>query len=245
MSAYLLRAGDTGPTQQSPVTCGAACLTVARMLVDDPFARWVTAGSGLPVLGAEGSTPVERFASYERTVHRRTNGLKVSRAGIRPPWPRALGTPPWGARAELEAGASRVGTRYEVDVLRPLGEDGLRAAFERLHRVVDEGEPALLYVGSDLLPRHVTLVLPGQLDDVVDVYEPASGHVRQVTVTEVVEARLGLGGWDRAWLLVRPTGERPARAGSRPAFDPRRVPVPRLVPGTAPAPDAVRSEPVR
>ena len=63
MSAYLLRAGDTGPTQQSPVTCGAACLTVARMLVDDPFARWVTAGSGLPVLGAEGSTPVERFAS--------------------------------------------------------------------------------------------------------------------------------------------------------------------------------------
>ena len=71
---YRLVQGSSGPRQQSPTTCGSACATVARMLVDAPFARWITAGEGQPVPGAEGSTQAERFASWERTVHARTNG---------------------------------------------------------------------------------------------------------------------------------------------------------------------------
>lgn len=39
-SGFRLRLGDQGPVQQSPVSCGAACLTVARMLVNPQFARW-------------------------------------------------------------------------------------------------------------------------------------------------------------------------------------------------------------
>ena len=103
---YRLHTGDAAPAQQSQVTCGAACLTIARMLVDPAFAAWILTGdgprAGLPNAADAGA----RFAAYERVVMRRTNGLWG--AGGRPnvPWPRALGTPPWGAKRELEHGAA-------------------------------------------------------------------------------------------------------------------------------------------
>ena len=56
---FRLVAGAPAPLQQSSVTCGAACLTVARMLVDDPFARWVRDGTGHPVLGDAIYGPLE------------------------------------------------------------------------------------------------------------------------------------------------------------------------------------------
>ena len=233
---FRLVAGAPAPLQQSAVTCGAACLTVARMLVDPPFARWVLDGAGHPVLGAEGGSPAERFASYERTVHRRTNGVRVGRSGIRPPWPRALGTPPWGAKAELEGGASAPGTRYECVVVRHLGRDARLAAYDRLVEHVVHGEPALLYVGNASLPRHVTLVLPGDGDRVLDIYDPGSGTVRVADRDAFVEGRLALSGWQQPWLLVQPTGHRRARARAGGALE--ALHLPRL--STEPTPEALQ-----
>lgn len=233
---FRLVAGAPAPLQQSAVTCGAACLTVARMLVDPPFARWVLDGAGHPVLGAEGGSPAERFASYERTVHRRTNGLRVGRSGIRPPWPRALGTPPWGAKAELEGGASALGTRYECVVVRHLGRDARLAAYDRLVEHVVHGEPALLYVGNASLPRHVTLVLPGDGARVLDIYDPGSGTVRVADRDAFVEGRLALSGWQQPWLLVQPTGHRRARARAGGALE--ALHLPRL--STEPTPEALQ-----
>lgn len=233
---FRLVAGAPAPLQQSAVTCGAACLTVARMLVDPPFARWVLDGAGHPVLGAEGGSPAERFASYERTVHRRTNGLRVGRSGIRPPWPRALGTPPWGAKAELEGGASALGTRYECVVVRHLGRDARLAAYDRLVEHVVHGEPALLYVGNASLPRHVTLVLPGDGARVLDIYDPGSGTVRVAERDAFVEGRLALSGWQQPWLLVQPTGHRRARARAGGALE--ALHLPRL--STEPTPEALQ-----
>lgn len=200
--------------QQSSVTCGAACLTVARMLVDTPFARWVMTGDGHPVPGADGSTVSERFASYERTVHRRTNGLRLRAGTLRPPWPRALGTPPWGAKAELENGASWVGTQYEYAMLRHLDQAGRADAYATLVERVVEGEPALLYVGNASLPRHVTLVLPGDGDGRLDVYDPGAGTVHVVDATPFATSQMGLSGWDVPWLLIQPTGHRRIRGRS-------------------------------
>ena len=73
--AYRLRAGDRGPVQQSPVTCGSACLTVARMLVDPLFASWIRTGSPRLPGSPDGETEAQRFAAYERVVMRRTNAL--------------------------------------------------------------------------------------------------------------------------------------------------------------------------
>lgn len=210
--AYRLRAGDTGPVQQSPLTCGSACLTVARMLVDPVFASWVRTGSPRPPGSPAGETERERFAAYERLVMRRTNGVFAPGQPPQPPWPRRLGTPPWGALRELERGAARRGTAYTLDVLRPDREEALVAGFDRLVDVVAEGEPALLYVGNRVLPRHVVLVLPGDGDRMLDVYDPGTGRVGHLRRDTVVQRRLGLSGWDVPWFAVRPAGLRTVRA---------------------------------
>ncbi len=222
--AYRLRAGDTGPVQQSPVTCGSACLTVARMLVDPLFASWIRTGSPRLPGSPAGATEGERFAAYERVVMRRTNSLFAAGLRPNPPWPHRLGTPPWGARRELELGASRRGTRYTLDVLRTDDETELVGAFDTLVDVVAEGEPALLYVGNALSPRHVVLVLPGDGDRMLDVYDPGSGRVDHLRRDTVVQRRLGLSGWDVPWIAVRPTGLRTVRT---PVYAP--------APGAAPA----------
>lgn len=208
---YRLRAGDVGPVQQSPVTCGSACLTVARMHVDPVFASWVRTGQPAPPGSPPGATEAERFAAYERVVMRRTNGLFAA-GRLNGPWPRRLGTPPWGAKNELEYGAARRGTRYTVDLWRAGSRADRVAAHETLVEVVGEGEPALLYVGSTVSPRHVVLVLPGDGDRTLDVYDPGSGRVGHLRRDAVVDRRLRLSGWDVPWLAVRPDGARRVRA---------------------------------
>jgi hypothetical protein len=203
---YRLRPGDTGPQQRSPATCGAACLTVARMLVDPVFASWLTTGEPHPPGAPPGATQDERFAAHELLVLRRTNALSLRKGGVNLPWPRRLGTAPWGAKRELERGASRPGTRYALDVLRHGDDAGLARSFEHLVAVVTEGEPALLYVGDVALPRHVTLVMPGESDHMLEVYDPATGRVSHLRRDALVERCLGLAGWNIPWLVVQPDG---------------------------------------
>ena len=215
LPAYRLVNGDTGPQQQSPVTCGSACLTVARMLVDPAFAHWIATGEGARPGSPTGHSPAERFAAYERIVHRRTNHFALSAAGINLPWPRMLGTPPWGAKRELELGAARHGTEYDITLVRPLTQDRLVAAFDHLNSVVAEGMPGLLYVGTGLLPRHVLLILPGNGDDRLDIYDPSDGSVRARSVRAFASHNLGLSGWDVPWFVVAPTRIRTVRHGIR------------------------------
>lgn len=205
VAPYRLALGAKAPTQQSPTTCGAACATVARMMVDPVFARWITDGEGSPILGAEGSTLQQRFASWEASVRTRTNSWRRSGGGVDLPWPLALGTPPWGLRDELEHGGSAPGTRYEMRVLRHLDAPGRRALHADLLTRLREGQPAAFYVGNTRLPRHVTLILPGGRTS-LPVYEPARGRVEEVTA-ERLAGPLQLAGWDVPWLIVQPTGE--------------------------------------
>ena len=211
-TGFRLRLGDQGPVQQSPVTCGSACLTVARMLVNPQFARWITTGEGPRVDAPPGDTEAERFAAYERVVMHRTNHLYAGGRRLNVPWPRTLGTPPWGAKKELEFGASRRGTRYAVEVLRTDLAKRLRADHARLVDVVDDGEPALLYVGNAVLPRHVVLVLPGDGDGVLDVYDPTTGLVTLLDADSFAARRLRLSGWDVPWFAVQPDGTRRVQA---------------------------------
>ncbi len=212
MSAtFHLRLGDTGPVQQSPVTCGSACLTVARMLADPVFARWVRDGGAAPQGAPAGATEEERFAAWEQIVLARTTALFPPGHGVAAPWPSRLGTPPWGAKRELEDGASAAGTAYEVEVLREEPRTRLRARYDHLLDVVAEGEPALLYVGSVLLPRHVVLVLRGPGPAGPAVYDPGTGLVAALDAETFATRRLRLSGWDVPWFAVQPTGTRRVR----------------------------------
>lgn len=202
---FHLRVGDRGPAQQTGFTCGSAALTVARMLRDPVFARWVFEGE--PAAGgpsAARETGPERFAACERAVMRRTNSIWGPGGRLQVPWPRALGTPTWGALAELEHGAAAEGTRYALHVCRFRSEKALSRLHATAVERVGPGRPALLYVGSAALPRHVTLLVGAQPRSELDVYDPASGLVTALSVEAFTARRLHLAGWDVPWCLVLP-----------------------------------------
>ena len=141
---FHLGRGDTGPVQQSPVTCGSAALTVARMLVNPEFARWIVSGID-PSGGPPDSRPErDRFAEHERAVMNRTNGFRAAGGQWNIPWPHALGTPPWGAKTELEYGADKsTQPRRNLEALKQFITPLDVAMFDRphvLHDVVQNPE---------------------------------------------------------------------------------------------------------
>ncbi|QQS00264.1 MAG: hypothetical protein IPK37_15460 [Austwickia sp.] len=222
---FRLGLGQVGPLQQSEVSCGAACLVVARMLRDPSYAGWVVNGPD-----GDPRTPNERFASLERRTMRRTNSSLAYPGRPQLPWPRALGTSPWGAAAELEANSADPGYDYRVVPVRGLGRAALGGAYDAIVARVRPGAPVLLYVGSAALPRHVCLLFAGAQDRTVLVYEPACGAVDLPSRDRFASAQLGLAGWDRPWFLVAP-GAPPQIAGKERVR--RLAPVPRANPGAA------------
>ncbi|GAA2487163.1 hypothetical protein GCM10009858_26370 [Terrabacter carboxydivorans] len=208
---FRLALGDSAPVQQTSTTCGSASLTVARMLANPAFARWVR--DGTPRDPREGETPdsgteAQRFAAYEQVVAARTNALVGPGRRLQPPWPRALGTPPWGAAKELELGASDPTAAYAVSWFRLRGRVGLGHTYADLRARVRPGRPALLYVGNAWAPRHVVLVLPPTAEQELDVYEPSAGRVVDLPEHAFVERRLAVAGWDVPWAAVWATGPR-------------------------------------
>jgi hypothetical protein len=174
------------------------------MLVSPEFAAWIVNG-----INAQGGPPdsrsePERFAECEREVMNRTNGIHAAGGKLNMPWPQALGTPPWGAEKELEDGAARPGVAYTMRLVRLGSSAALRDVYRDLASVVREGLPALLYIGNGRLPRHVTLVLPGEGDAQLDVYDPASGSVTDLAPDRFAGRTLGIAGWNVPWITVQP-----------------------------------------
>ena len=205
VAPFRLAAGDHAPVQQTRTTCGSASLTVARMLVNPAFAQWIRAGirkdareGDVPDAGTE----TQRFAAYEQVVASRTNSLVGAGGRVQLPWPRALGTPPWGARGELEFGAAVPGGDYAVTWFRQRGRVGLEHTYAALRARVRAGRPALLYIGDGWSPRHVVLVLPSSRGQQLDVYEPSVGRVVDLPQHAFVERRLALAGWNVPWAAV-------------------------------------------
>jgi len=195
------------------------------MLASAEFAGWIVSGVNPRGGPADSRSEPERFAEHELQVMNRTNGFKAAGGKPNLPWPRALGTPPWGAARELEAGAARPGAAYRMRLLRLGSAAALRHVYQDLAGLVGEGLPALLYVGSPSLPRHVTLLLPGSgtaaSDDTagsdgtegtagseagtqLDVYDPATGTVTGLSPDRFASRTLGIAGWNVPWIAVQP-----------------------------------------
>jgi len=174
------------------------------MLVNAEFAAWIVNGispkAGPPDSGSE----AERFAAHEREVMSGTNGFRAAGGKLNAPWPRSLGTPPWGAAKELEDGAARPGAAYGMRLVRLSSTEALRRAHQDLVTLVGIGLPALLYIGSTRLPRHVTLVLPGEAGAQLDVYDPATGSVTELAPDRFAAGALGIAGWNVPWITVQP-----------------------------------------
>ncbi|MFZ1286940.1 MAG: hypothetical protein WAR57_07870 [Candidatus Phosphoribacter sp.] len=201
-----LRPGRPGPVQQDVNDCGPTALATARMLRDPELLQWIRtgefAGRAFP---AELGSSAARFAAYVELVHARTNGAVGPGGRLQVPWPRALGTSPWGFCRELEARGSAPESRYRWVVVRWCGPDVLRARLRQLASHVGDGRPAGLYVGSRWLPRHVALLVPDGQGGLL-VHDPADGTVRALEVTELADHRPGIGGWTHAWMIAGPVG---------------------------------------
>lgn len=246
--AWRLVPGVPAPRQQCPTTCGSACLVVARMLLEPALARWAMAESetvghgpdagsgpnGRSLAGLPGPAEAQwprmqiaaaRFAELERRTMNRTNGVADAAGAMRVPWPRSLGTPPWGAMAELQRSGSLPGTLYESVLLRHKGRLMLTAAARRLASRVRPGRPALMYVGSPTLPRHVVLVFaPADRPNPL-VYEPACGDVVPLADVGLGEPGFALAGWPTPWLLIQPRSQVEAHVPAPAAARARPLPV--------------------
>ncbi len=175
------------------------------MLVNPAFGRWITTGLGKDARDddvPDGRTTAERFAAYEQVVAGRTNSLFGAGGRLQVPWPRALGTPPWGGLGELEYGAADPGARYDTSWFRFGSRAGRERAYAALRARVSDGRPALLYIGNAWLPRHVVLVMPPTRGQQLDVYEPSVGRVVDLPREPFVSHRLGVAGWDVPWAAV-------------------------------------------
>jgi hypothetical protein len=184
-------------TQPDRRSCGATVLVVARMLADPGYA------------GLAGSAA--SFRAEVLAMHRRVTSLADVRGRLQPPWPRALGTPPWAVARQLEG---TTGLDHRIRFVRAGGRD---AAYDEIEAVTARRLPVPVYVGNRWLPRHVVLAL-GEVDGGLRVYEPSAGRLVDVSRASFLAGTLDLAGWDVPWfsLPARPAPPAPPpRSGRR------------------------------
>lgn len=208
-----LHPGGFAPRQSTPTSCGAACLVVARALIDPGYAAWL-AGNDLGDSGGDkpfadtSQNPAgeeqRRWAAAQSQVMRRTNSVLRRPGLMTTPWPNALGTPPWGARVELERHCSAPGTSYGVRRVRFSGAADAGKVFDGTIARVGVGRPVLLYAGNAWLPRHIVLWAKSAPRTPVVQYDPHTGAVTHPSRDRFTSAGLDLSGWDVPWLVVRP-----------------------------------------
>lgn len=177
--------------QRSGTTCGSSTLAMFRVLTDPPYAE--------QLLGSSGGELAAQWAALERALHERTN------RGGRWPWPKALGTPPWGLRDALDELGRDRGLRFTIVRVDGRSPQQVSSAVDRAAGALACGIPVPLYVGDAVLPRHVVLVTaagPGW----VQVYDPAIGQARRVRRQALTQSQAAISDWDVLWAALLPVG---------------------------------------
>jgi len=188
--------------QATQTTCGSASLLVARAIVDPVYAMWLLEGYDARADRATDGPAQVRFAVAENQVKARTNAV-LGPAGWQLPWPVTLGTPPWGAAAEMTRISGPLGPRYAARAFDPDAAVQRAAAYRAVVQAVANGWPAPVYVGDGASPRHVVLAVAAD-DQALQVYEPSAGVVVTVARTDLVDGGLVLAGWTTPWAVVVP-----------------------------------------
>lgn len=207
-----VRWGEAPARQVDGTTCGSAVLVCLAASGDPSLALWLATGRSVgehvpPELrlarhafpGAPVATGAARFALVQRALRRLTNRS----------WPRALGTPPWGAALAARHGR----TRFEARLLDD-ADPSASSLVDQAALALAAGVPVPLYVGGDLsggiaaaVPRHVVLLV-GREAGTFRVYEPGSARVLPVHREVLCGGGPGrpvaaLGGWWRvSWILL-------------------------------------------
>lgn len=203
---FHLLVGQPAPAQLSATGCGPTAMATARMLADPTLADWVRTGDKSGRAYPDAPSAAARFAAYQRLVHQRTNALLGPTNRAQLPWPRALGTPPWGVCRELEAVAAEPAVRYRSVLVR-WSLQRIPELLAALAGHLDRRRPGVLYLGSATLPRHVTLLVPDPATDAgLAVHDPATGTVSPLDADRLARGVADIAGWSHPWFLIAPVG---------------------------------------
>lgn len=190
--------------QPDRVTCGACALVVVRMVDDPAYARSLVQAP-VAFAGEQAAGVLhERFRHQVLATHRRTNGWRDSLGRWQLPWPRSLGTTPWGLAREMSNTAAEPGRRYRP---RPIVGRRRASVHRRMAALASAGHALPLYVGNRWSPRHVVVVLPTRQPARRDllVYDPADGRCYPIAAEAFATAPLDVAGWRVPWVVVVPT----------------------------------------
>ena len=206
LEALMVEAGPAGLRIEERHLRTAACLVVAKILVDAEFGDFMACGVH-PASGFRSTASVkERFATQVRDLQRRVMGTD-SDAQSQPIWWNLTGIPPWRAADHLSmtGGRTRQPTRYNWYP----GWHRRWHIFDQLALAVTGSRPALLYVSNGWMPTHSLLVLHGDTNELW-AYDPETGQVGQLTRSQFVDRTLALDGATPVF-IVTGTGRRARR----------------------------------
>jgi hypothetical protein len=187
--------------QPDQTSCGPSSLVMAKMINTPEY------GADLLAPGDDGTTdPVvvtTRFDQAVLSMHRVTGGWKDSGGTWQLPWPGQLGTPPWAVARQLSVagGSGRRGTTYRAHLANPVA---LGASYDAITKAVDAGECVPLFIGDDVIARHVVLVT-GESHDGLSIYDPSSGTWVRASRTAYVSGNIGVAGWSQPWFVITPS----------------------------------------
>jgi hypothetical protein len=187
--------------QPDQTTCGSSSLVMAKMINTPVY------GDGVLAPGDDGSIDLAavkaRFAEAVLAMHRTTGGWKDTSGAWQLPWPTQLGTPPWAVARQLTVGggSGRPGVKYQAHLANPraLGE-----TYDAITAAVDGGDCVALFIGDDIMARHVVLVTGRDDADGLSIYDPSSGEWVSASRSDYVGGNISVAGWSQPWFVVTP-----------------------------------------
>jgi hypothetical protein len=216
-SAGPIKWGTVPATQVDATTCGAAAVSMMIAMGDPLVALWVMTGrlcagyapreiAAAIAIGQPQRTVEQRWHALQRSVH----VAVTERALLGLPWPRTLGTPPWGARSA----ARFFGVRFRGAIVNDRDGSDMRVLIAHASAALRDGIPVLVYSSGDskagllaVMPRHVVL-LTRRIEGGFHVYEPGSGalHIlRDRQMAGGTKPLAALGHWKRISWIVLPS----------------------------------------
>ena len=187
--------------QPDQTTCGSSSLVMAKMINTPAYASTILQPDDARAV--DPAAVKQRFDQAVLAMHAATSGWKDSAGGWQLPWPTQLGTAPWAvARQMAAAGGSGVaGASYRWQLVNPLDPGANYAA---ITTAVVSGQCVPLFIGNDVMARHVVLVTGHTADDGLSIYDPSCGQWVTASRDGYVDNHIDIAGWAQPWFTILP-----------------------------------------
>ena len=190
--------------QPDQTTCGSSSLVMAKMINTPEYGSSVLGQTGGDTDVAVDPDAVEqRFDQAVLAMHTVTGSWKDSAGTWQLPWPAQLGTAPWAVARQMGAtgGSGVPGTSYRSHLVNPLDPTN---SYTAVAAAVDAGQCVPLFIGNDVMARHIVLVTGHTDDDDLSIYDPSCGQWVTATRAGFVGNTIGIAGWGQPWITVLP-----------------------------------------